>query len=288
MTIFLFLLNLFWQNLLSGKIYEKPLLREESFFRINEFKKDDFFDFLKIKDETISAKGVIVKEFEGKILYEKNAQVSYSLASLTKLLSSYLALEKFNFNDNFVFDRDTLEKQETNGKFSVGEKVKLFDLLAVSLISSNNEAIYLLAKTYGLSKFIEELNQTLNSWGFKETKIFEPTGLDPQNISTPREFAELIFKIYSRRPEIFYLTQREYIEVNGKRFWTTNLILRKYNKIIIGAKTGYLPKIGENFALLLKFPNSPFIAVVILNSQNRFQDAEIIIKALAAYYRYEL
>ncbi|GBD34665.1 D-alanyl-D-alanine carboxypeptidase DacB [bacterium HR35] len=285
---FLFLFNDLWQNFFCNKTPSASLNQPLAIFRLENFKREEKPNFLQLNENKLTAEGIIVKEFEGKILYEKNSQKTFSLASLTKLLSAYLALEKFSPQTTFSFDEFTFRNQLTSARFSVGEKANLLELLSAGLIASNNEAIYLIAKTYGLEKFTSELNQLLSLWGFRETKIFEPTGIDEKNISTPEEFADIMFKIYSRHPEVFSLTQKEYLDLNGKRFWTTNLIFRKYNRLIVGAKTGYLPQIGENFALLLKFPNSPFISVVILKSSDRFQDAEIIIKALAQYYNYDL
>jgi len=285
---FLFFFGNLGGDFFCNKIPQSSLSKPLVLFRLENFKKEEKPNFLHLDENKLTAEGIIVEEFGGKVLYERNSQKIFSLASLSKILSAYLALEKFSPQTTFIFDESTLRNQSISVRFSVGEKTNLLELLSASLIASNNEAIYLIAKTYGLEKFTTELNQLLNFWGFKETKIFEPTGIAEENVSTPKEFADIMFKIYSAHPEIFSLTQKEYVDINGKRFWTTNLILRKYRHLIVGAKTGYLPQIGENFALLLKFPNSPFLSVVILKSNDRFKDAEIIIKALAQYYNYEL
>ena len=255
-------------------------------FEIREFKRnDEKFFFL---NEEISAEGIALLDDNGKIIYGKNINKSFSLASLTKLLSAYTALEIYKENQIFSFTSSSIETPGEVGHFKKGEKATLNELLSASLIASSNDAIYLLAEYYGVENFVRKINETLKNWGFKNTKIYEPTGISLENSSTPYEFSQILLKLYLKRPEIFEISRKEYVDINFKKLWTTNILLRKYPKIIVGGKTGYLPENGENLALIIKFPESPFLSLVIFKSQDRFKDAEIIIKSLAKYYHYGL
>ena len=270
----------------TNKINKIPEKTTFSLFEVREFKKIDEKVF-SLKDE-ISAEGVIILDDQGKIIYGKNINQNFSLASLTKLLSAYIALEVYNENQIFSFTSSALEAPGEVGGFKKGEKLTLSELLHASLIASSNDSIYLLAEYYGIQNFVEKINKALKNWGFKNTKIYEPTGISLENLSTPYEFSQILLKLYLKKPEIFEISRKEYVDINGKRLWTTNILLRKYSKIIVGGKTGYLPEVGENLALIIKFPQSPFISLVIFKSQDRFKDAEIIIKSLANYYHYDL
>jgi D-alanyl-D-alanine carboxypeptidase len=267
----------------TNKIPEKNVL---PLFEVREFKKADEKIF-SLEDE-ISAEGAIVLDDSGKIIYGKNINQNFSLASLTKLLSAYTSLEIYKENQIFSFTSSALEVPGEVGNFKKGEKLTLNELLSASLIASSNDSIYLLAEYYGVQNFVRKINETLNIWGFKNTKIYEPTGISLENSSTPYEFSQILLKLYLKRPEIFEISRKEYVDINGRRLWTTNILLRKYSKIIVGGKTGYLPEFGENLALIIKFPESPFLSLVLFKSQDRFKDAEILIKSLAKYYRYEL
>jgi D-alanyl-D-alanine carboxypeptidase len=116
-----------------------------------------------------------------------------------------------------------------------------------------------------------------------QTNFVDPTGLG-KNLSNARDLFVMLTKIYSETPEIFNFTRLEKVAINGKILWTTNLLLPKYSSIIVGAKTGYKETAGENLVMILKFDNSPFIGVILLDSKDRFDDAEKIIKALKNYY----
>lgn len=236
---------------------------------------------LNVKD--LSAESVLVKEFNGKTLFRKNDNDEKDIASVTKLMSAYLGYLIFDQNTIFTFDQESINQEGEVGNFYVGKKISRNDLLKASLVSSSNDAIYLLAKTYGLEKFVQLMNEKAKEFGMLKTNFVDPTGLS-KNLSTAQDLFQLIEKIYSRTPEIFFWTTLERININGKYLWTTNLLLSKYKSIIVGGKTGYKETTGENLVLILKLRNSPFVGVIILGSKDRFADAEKIIKELINYY----
>lgn len=241
---------------------------------------------LKINLDSLSAKSVFVKEIRGKVLLAKNVQEKKDIASLTKLMSAYLGFLLFKSDEVFVFDKETIDQEGKVGYFVVGEKINRDDLLKASLVASSNDSIYLLAKKYGLDKFVELMNETARKMGMSKTLFVNPTGLivNGNNVSTAYDLTLLVEKIYSQTPTIFNWTTLEKLVINKKILWTTNLILPQYRSIIVGGKTGFNPNSGECLILLLKFNKSPFITVVILDSQDRWQDAENIIKSLQVYY----
>jgi len=198
-------------------------------------------------------------------------------------MSAYLGYTLYSNNDFFIFDYESINQEGDIGNFYVGEKINRDDILKASLVASSNDAIYLLAKNYGLSSFVNLMNQKAKEWQMTKTNFVDPTGLG-RNISTAKDLYLLLTKIYSQTPEIINWTRLEKIIINNKILWTTNLLLPKYKTIIVGGKTGYKPSSGENLALILKFNKSPFISIIILDSKDRWNDAEKIIKALKNYY----
>ncbi len=277
LTLFL-LLNLF-------QINDVPKVKTD-----NQLTATALYDLQKIKEESnvlnlddVSAEVIFVKEFYGKVLFRKNSTQQKDIASLTKLMSAYLGYLLFKPNDIFVFDKEAIGQEGEVGNFSVGEQISRDNLLKASLVASSNDSIYLLAKTYNLTKFVELMNEKAKEFGMTKTKFVDPTGLK-ENLSTAEDLYKLLEKIYDQTPEIFNWTTLERININDKFLWTTNLLLPKYKSIIVGGKTGYKYYTGEHLVLILKFKKSPFIGLIILNSKNRFTDAEKIIKELSQYY----
>jgi D-alanyl-D-alanine carboxypeptidase (penicillin-binding protein 5/6) len=256
------------------------VIQQTSVFDIENFSAEGS-DYLNLPD--LSADVVFIKEINGKTLFQKNANKQKDIASITKLMSAYLGYRIFSSEDYFIFDREAINQEGGAGYFYVGEKISRDEILKAGLVASSNDAIYLLAKTYSLEKFVSLMNQKAQEWKMLQTNFVDPTGLG-KNLSTARDLFIMLTKIYSETPKIFNLTRLEKVIINDKILWTTNLLLPKYSSIIVGAKTGYKETSGENLVMILKFDNSPFIGIVILDSKNRFADAEKIIEALKNYY----
>jgi D-alanyl-D-alanine carboxypeptidase len=273
--IFLFL----FLSLFQVGSQENNLAQPSSIFDLSSFEKE--VSSLNLPD--LSADVVFIKEINGKTLFQKNADKQKDIASITKLMSAYLGYKIFSSKDYFIFDHESLSQEGDVGYFYVGEKISRDEILKASLVASSNDAIYLLAKTYSLEKFVSLMNQKAQEWKMLQTIFVDPTGLG-KNFSTAQDLFILLTKIYSETPEIFNFTRLEKVVINGKNLWTTNLLLPKYSSIIVGAKTGYKETAGENLVMILKFDNSPFLGVILLDSKDRFADAEKIIKALKKYY----
>jgi D-alanyl-D-alanine carboxypeptidase len=274
--IFLFL----FLSLFQVSPSEKTLVQPNSFFDLSSFRQEGF-NYLDLPD--LSSDVVFIKEINGKTLFQKNADKQKDIASITKLMSAYLGYKIFSSQDVFIFDRESINQEGNVGYFYVGEKVSRDDILKASLVASSNDAIYLLAKNYSLEEFVSLMNQKAQEWKMLQTNFVDPTGLG-KNLSNARDLFVMLTKIYSETPEIFNFTRLEKVTINGKILWTTNILLPKYSSIIVGAKTGYKETAGENLVMILKFDNSPFIGVILLDSKDRFDDAKKIIKALKNYY----
>jgi len=274
--IFLFL----FLSLFQISPQENKLIQPSSIFNLSSFSQEGS-GYLNLPD--LSSDVVFVKEINGKTLFQKNADKQKDIASITKLMSTYLGYKIFSPEDYFIFDREAINQEGDIGYFYIGEKISRDEILKASLVASSNDAIYLLAKTYSLGKFVSLMNQKAQEWKMLQTNFVDPTGLG-KNFSTAKDLFILLTKIYSETPEIFNFTRLEKVVVNDKILWTTNLLLPKYASIIVGAKTGYKETSGENLVMILKLDNSPFVGIVLLDSKDRFGDAEKIIKALRNYY----
>lgn len=261
-------------------------VKSQSYFNAQNFSiaTSNIINLLNLDLNQISADAYLVQEIDGKTLLSKNALKQKDIASLTKLMSAYIGYLIYPNNEIFVFSENAINQEGDVGYFRVGEKIDRDSILKAGLISSSNDAIYLFAEKYGLENFVNLMNQSAKSFGMFNTYFTDPTGLK-DNLSTPYDLYLLSRKIFYQTPEIFYLTTNEKVVINNKIFWTTNYLLPYYKNIIVGGKTGYKPFSGENLILILKFPKSPFISLILLDSKDRFKDAKLIIQALEKYYK---
>ena len=115
------------------------------------------------------------------------------------------------------------------------------------------------------------MNTSARLFKLSETRVYDPTGLDPRNVSTAREIAELIRK--SRDfPEVRRLMASETYVVNpvGKgvkhTIKNTNKLLGANLPYTIAGKTGYIEESGYNFTAIVNGHDGHEIAIVLLGN----------------------
>jgi D-alanyl-D-alanine endopeptidase (penicillin-binding protein 7) len=235
-----------------------------------------------------SRAAVVLDTEEGEILFEKNSEQEFPVASLTKLMSALTFLEtKADLNDIITItpaDAGCPGKSE----LMVGEILTLRDLLHASLMSSNNRATKTLARASGLSssEFAVRMNRKAKELGLLNSQFSEPTGLDEQNRSSALDCARLLYSalqdsvIRSIAGKTFY----EFSSLNKRkrkhRIGSTNKLLFSSLKVK-GGKTGYNGASGWCQGTLVEGDDGKEIVAVVLgapNKRTRFREIRSIVK----------
>lgn len=134
----------------------------------------------------------------GRIVSGKNIDTSRPMASLTKLLVAYEAVNQdFNLNKSSVY---SATKQKATGRLlnlKNGATLGNLNLLNAMIIGSTNNTARMVAQNSGVSEteFISKIKTRLNNWGADSTAITDVTGLDPKNKSTPRNLLKITTKV---------------------------------------------------------------------------------------------
>lgn len=241
-------------------------------------------------DIKISAKSAIaIDEASGAILFQKNLTRQQSIASITKLMAVLVVLDNKLELDRYVTMRENDRKAGGMQHFNIGEKIKLRDLISATLIASDNEAAFMLARsnTSSLSSFIEAMNLKAKELKMNDSVFADPTGLDPDNISTAGDLVKLV-EAASKNELISTLTQQKKASfdvvglddnLRGVDVYTTDQLATSSYLDLLTGKTGYLQESGYCLATKLKSQNGRTVYVVVLGSdslQNRFQDVKAI------------
>jgi len=238
--------------------------------------------------EISAPSAMIVDKKTGLVLWQKNPNEVRSLASLTKLMTALVFLDN---NPGWETEVMILESDYRNGGrryVYAGEKVLLRDIFNTALVASSNDATMALARSTGLSPedFINQMNLKAHNLGMLQSFFVEPTGLDPQNISSAQDVITLI-QVSFNQPEIVNVTSKllySFDIINVPRSYTvenTNLLLKSYLRVMAG-KTGYLDEAGYCLTSLIKGTKEQEIYLVVLGSDseyNRFQE----VKSLAQW-----
>lgn len=223
----------------------------------------------------------------GAILYEKLSHEPQPIASITKLMTAMVVLD-LGFDSEKVVQ--VLPSDERAGAFTNVfryENIFAKDLLAASLIPSDNNATVALARSTGLSEadFAAAMNQKAKDLGMLDSVFVEPTGLSEDNQASAYDVARLVHASL-QYPDIAELTTKEnyFFKVIGsersvKLFSTdyllSNQLFKNGDYKILGGKTGFIDEAGYCFAVQLENKDGQKIIGVILGSQNiasRFQD----------------
>ena len=193
-----------------------------------------------------------------------------SIASITKLFTAITVL-----NSDVDLTQSVKVQGHSTSKFATGMMVPRLELMRAMLISSDNRAAESLAHAHpgGMSKFIRDVQWEIGNMGLANTKIIEPTGLSPMNISTVDDLSNFLFYmrnnilIRSIAAERTHQTQI----VKGKKKITVNLrntnpAVFTYDNILI-SKTGTTNAAGKCVAMLIE-RNGSLFAVVVLGQKN--------------------
>lgn len=248
------------------------------------------------------ARAAVVLDLQkDKIIFEKNGDLEWPLASLAKLatagvIEDYLQLTEPFLRRAVITARAVAE--EGDDGFLVGEFFNVADLRDAMLVKSSNDAAIALAdwalsldaSLQDLSQFVNKMNLLASSLGLAKTYFLNPTGLDLDDrlsgaYGTANETAKLFSKLFQQKPEIFLATSRPSLiltsESGTKHVFESSAKELLLLPGLIAVKTGFTDLAGGNIVFAFNLsPSRQFIAVILGSSFNgRFTDAIKIYEA---------
>ncbi len=233
---------------------------------------------------------IVVDPATGQVLYEKNAQVSVPIASITKLMTVLVFLEaKPDLDRVAEVTRDEL-RGAGHTRLRNRERVALRDLLHMSLMCSDNTATRVLVRESALDPedFLARMNQKALELGLTHTRYVEFTGLDERNVSTAADVARLLHSA-SNHPlihDISITRSYEFRSASRRHHFvgnTNRLLYGRYE--VLGGKTGFIQESGYCLATWVRTQGREMIAVVLGAPTNatRFADVmRLVQKTLSA------
>lgn len=205
---------------------------------------------------------LVLDRASGQILAAKRADVSWPIASLTKLMTTQIVLDQ---GIALTAIKDVVSADDVGGAklyVSSGATFTFDDLVSATLVGSANNAANAIARATGLSRtsFLDEMNLRAIALGLHRTIFVDPTGIELGNVSTAREIAHMAQVAFSRTDIRRYTTTfvaKVDVLSEGvtKSIQNTNWMLWKpeYDDIyVMAGKTGYLDESGWNLAVALR------------------------------------
>lgn len=230
---------------------------------------------------------LLVDYSNGDVLYAKNAETVRSIASLSKLITAMVVIDKkVDLNKVMTITKEDAYRS-SRSRLRTGYQLTVKDLLHAALLSSDNRAARALARATSGSyeAFASEMNRKVRELGLNHTMFFEPTGLDKNNVSTAHEIAKILQYSYEY-DLIRRITQKKnyYVKVINKKnkklqMVNTNLIVHSKYKVLAG-KTGYIRASDYCLTTIVKNRKGEKLTLVVLGvpgDKLRFREARKLI-----------
>lgn len=223
------------------------------------------------KPPKLNVESYVIMDFSsGAIIASKNADLPLPPASITKIMTSYIAFLELRDGSMRLDDEVLISEKawKTGGSkmfIEVGKKVKVTDLLQGIVTSSGNDASVAMAEHISgdIDTFSIYMNQLADNLGLKNTNYTNPTGLPHRDLYTSaRDIAVLSRALIKKFPEYYRLySQKEYVFNEIKQYSRNKLLFM--DDRVDGIKTGFTKRAGYCLAASSKRGNRRLITVVL-------------------------
>ncbi len=252
-------------------------------------------------DKLKSPYAILIRLEDSNILMQKNSEEKIYSASLTKMMTTMVAIENLpNLQDKIKLSHSMFQElyklDASMAGFQPDEKVRAIDLLYGAMLPSGAECCIGLADHIAGSEknFVKIMNQKAEDLGMDNTHFENTTGLhDINHYTTVKDLAVLLSYALKNNTfrEIFtstrYSTQPTNKHPDGITFYSTMFEKLSNPSIdggkILGGKTGYTHEAGLCLASLAKEGNQEFILVTAGAKGNHESEQYNITDALAVY-----
>jgi D-alanyl-D-alanine endopeptidase (penicillin-binding protein 7) len=219
----------------------------------------------------ITARSYIVTDMNGAVILEKNADQVRSIASITKLFVAEQAI-KFDLDERIkIEEADISTGHMRTTPLKAGEYYTRYELIQLALVSSDNVAARVLAKSSPPDTIYAHL--------------VEGSGIDARNKSSARQLAQAARELYTTKVGQFSILDRT--SVGNRR--STNPLINKPGWHFLLSKTGFINQAGGCLVVIVMIKDE-LMAISILgaNVRERWRDLIEIRKQLGDYDFYVL
>lgn len=226
---------------------------------------------------------ILIEASTGRVIWEKDADVRHYPASMTKIMTGILALEKLPPKADVVISPNAAATEDCPLEIVAGECLSADNIITGMLMESDNGAAVAIAEAVdgSVSQFVQRMNERAQEIGMSNTHFVNPNGLTEANhYSTARDMAKLArFAMNNKKFREIVSTKNQVIhwEVPARQqklAENTNKLLANYNGMN-GIKTGWTEAAGGCLAASARRNGVELIAIVMQTPgpDDRFADA---------------
>ena len=217
---------------------------------------------------------VIVLDSDGDVIYGKDADTVWPIASITKLMTAMVILDSGLSLEEMITitkdDRDLIRL--TGSRLEYGATLSRNDLLMLAVMSSENRAAAALGRTYpgGSEAFVDAMNKKARGLGMQDSHFADPAGLKAENVATASDLAKLVEAAdnYALIHLASTTTRKEVRPYKGRGplvYGNTNRLLKNESWDIELSKTGYINEAGRCLVMQANIEGEE-VSIILLNS----------------------
>lgn len=247
---------------------------------------------------------IVIDAKTGQILYEKNAHTKMYPASITKIMTAYLALENGDLNSKITMSEDAvwgIERGSSHIALDVDEQITLEDALYAVMLVSANEAAWGVAEHIGgsLKEFTDMMNSKAAELGCENTHFVNANGLhDDEHYTTAYDMA-LITKAALTNEKFMEITSSTYHKIlptnknsEQRDLWQDNKLINPdseyYYEYCQGGKTGYTDQAGGTLVTWAQKDDMQLICVTLNGSSAlNYTDSAALLDYFFNNYSYQ-
>jgi D-alanyl-D-alanine carboxypeptidase (penicillin-binding protein 5/6) len=230
-----------------------------------------------------SYSALVVDASSNKILFDKNATATVNPASLTKMMTTYLAFEsikknQFSMESKLPISKYAASRPRTNMGLRAGQTITMKEAILAMIVKSANDASVVIGEAIAGSeeKFAQLMNSRARQLGMKNTTFTNASGWHhPSQKTTALDMAKLAIALRRDFKENYYLFSRTSFTYKNRIFKGHNHVLTKLQGAE-GMKTGYTSKAGYNLVTTASRGNTRLVGVIIGGSSWQSRDNKMI------------
>lgn len=238
--------------------------------------------------------GIMYDLSSSRVLYAKNSKERLPVASLTKVLTAVVAMDRFRLGDVVAITKDQVRVDKEKQTLYADEQLTVEQLIQMMMIESSNDAAYALAyhaQTQGFD-FIQAMNEKAQILAMHDSRFTDPAGLDDAAYSTAEDMLKLVE--YSQRYRAIWDAtankELSFTSLDGShqhKSENTNQLLETLPGIT-GGKTGYTEVALGCMIMIVRVPEYPSSVIsIVIGSRDRFGDTQKLFDWSTRAYRWK-
>lgn len=237
----------------------------------------------------IGAAAAVLADLDtGQVLFAQNADQRRPVASLTKIMTALLVLQRAKPSDVVVVSAQAADPAPVPGVSNLGlrtgERISIEQLLYALILQSANDAAVALAEyTSGsVPGFVDAMNAEARALGARDTRFASPNGLDDDGFSTAADILTMTRAGYEE-PLFAKVAATKVHEVPPPQPGGTPRVVQNRNVLLwlypgaIGAKTGFTSAAGYCVVGVAERDGLRLVTVVLGDPGEPFSDAAALL-----------